>query len=62
VAAAPTASTAPVARLRGGSLRGLNRWNATLGALDLSQGVVMLALATSFSLPATSTFLELDGV
>ncbi len=61
MAAAPTASTAPVARLRGGSLRGLNSWNATLGALHLAQGVLMLALATSFSLPVTSSFLELDG-
>jgi hypothetical protein len=44
VAAAPTASTAPVARLRGGSLRGLNRWNATLGALDLAKGYNVFAL------------------
>ena len=43
MAAAPTASTAPVARLRGGSLRGLNRWNATLGALDLAKGCNVFA-------------------
>ncbi len=58
--AAPTATTAPAAPARGGSLRGLYRWNATLGALHLAQGLLMLALATGFALPVTSSFLELD--
>ena len=58
--AAPTATTAPAAPARGGSLRGLHRWNASLGALHLVQGVLMLLLATSFSLPVTSSFLEMD--
>ena len=58
--AAPTATTAPAAPARGGSLRGLDRWNVGLGALHLLQGVLMLLLATSFSLPVTASFLELD--
>jgi hypothetical protein len=58
--AARTATTAPAALARGGSLRGLDRWNVGLGALHLVQGVLMLVLATAFSLPVTSSFLELD--
>ncbi len=45
---------------RGGELASLRRWNAVLGGLHLVQGVLMLALATSFALPVTSSFLTLD--
>ena len=42
------------------SLRSLRRWNAAMGALHLAQGAAMLALASSFSLPVTTSFLQLD--
>jgi hypothetical protein len=52
---------APVAAARrGGSLPGLHRWNGVLGGLHLTQGALMLALATSFALPVTASFLKLD--
>ncbi len=38
----------------------LRRFNAAMGVLHLAQGVAMLALASAFSLPVTSSFLELD--
>ncbi len=43
-------------------LRGLRRWNAAMGALHLAQGAAMLAVASSFSLPVTSSFLRMDAV
>lgn len=46
----------------GATLNGLRRWNATMAALHLVQGVVMLAVASAFSLPVTSSFLRMDTV
>ncbi len=39
---------------------GLQRFNASLGVLHLVQGTAILAIASSFSLPVTSSFLRLD--
>ena len=50
---------APAVRAR---LLGLRRWNAAMGALHLAQGGAMLALASAFSLPVTSSFLRMDPV
>ena len=52
-------TTAPAVRAR---LGGLRRWNAAMGALHLVQGAGMLALASAFSLPVTSSFLRMDEV
>jgi Heliorhodopsin len=49
------------ARPRGGGVSALRRWNALLGALHLAQGLAVLALATAFALPVTSSFLTLDA-
>jgi Heliorhodopsin len=46
----------------GAKLSGLRRWNATMAALHFVQGVVMLAVASAFSLPVTSSFLRMDRV
>ncbi len=43
-------------------LGGLRRWNAVLGALHLAQGAAVLALASTFTLPVTSSFLRMDEV
>ena len=43
-------------------LTGLRRWNAAMGALHFAQGLAMLALASAFSLPVTSSFLRPDAV
>jgi hypothetical protein len=43
-------------------LAGLRRWNAAMGGLHLAQGAAMLALASAFSLPVTSSFLRMDTV
>jgi Heliorhodopsin len=51
---------APVAARSSGGLSALRRWNATLGGLHLVQGLAMLALATAFALPVTSSFLTYD--
>jgi hypothetical protein len=51
---------APVAARGGGGLSALRRWNAALGGLHLAQGLAMLALATTFALPVTSSFLAYD--
>jgi hypothetical protein len=51
---------APVAARGGGGLSALRRWNAALGGLHLAQGLAMLALATTFALPVTSSFLTYD--
>jgi hypothetical protein len=53
----PAAGAAPCARLTG-----LRRWNVAMGALHLAQGAAMLALASAFSLPVTSSFLRMDPV
>jgi hypothetical protein len=45
----------------GVKLSGLRRWNALMGALHLGQGVTMLAVASAFSLPVTSSFLRMDA-
>ncbi len=56
-----TVSSTPVAdatlRAKLGRLR---RWNVSMGTLHLAQGVAVLALASSFSLPVTSSFLRMD--
>ena len=41
-------------------LRGLRRFNVAMGALHLVQGIAMLAVASAFSLPVTSSFLRMD--
>jgi hypothetical protein len=43
-------------------LTGLRRWNVAMGALHLAQGAAILALASAFSLPVTSSFLRMDTV
>jgi len=43
-------------------LTGLRHWNAAMGALHFAQGAAMLALASAFSLPVTSSFLRMDPV
>ncbi len=43
-------------------LIGLRRWNGSMGALHLAQGAAMLALASAFSLPVTSSFLRMSPV
>ena len=43
-------------------LTGLRRWNGAMGALHLAQGGAMLALASAFSLPVTSSFLRMSSV
>jgi hypothetical protein len=43
-------------------LRGLRRWNTSLSGLHLAQGVAILALASSFSLPVTASFLRMNPV
>jgi hypothetical protein len=48
--------TAPAERLLG-----LRRWNAGLSVLHLVQALAILALASSFSLPVTSSFLRMDS-
>jgi hypothetical protein len=50
---------APAVRAR---LTGLRRWNAAMGALHFAQGAAMLAVASAFSLPVTSSFLRMDTV
>jgi len=40
----------------------LRRWNTSLAGLHLAQGAAILALASSFSLPVTSSFLRLSPV
>ncbi len=56
----------PAKPVEGAALRvkmaGLRRWNGAMGALHLVQGVAMLALASAFSLPVTSSFLRMDTV
>jgi Heliorhodopsin len=41
-------------------LAGLRRWNASMGALHLVQAVIIIAIASSFSLPVTTSFLQLS--
>lgn len=45
---------------RDGRLRRLRRFNALLAPLHLVQGILMLALASSFALPVTTSFLSDD--
>jgi len=40
----------------------LRRWNGAMGALHLAQGFAMLALASTFSLPVTGSFLRMSPV
>ena len=42
-------------------LHGLRRWNTSMAGLHLAQGLAMLALASSFSLPVTSSFLQMSS-
>jgi hypothetical protein len=58
-AAVTTTAPAVSAGLRT-RLRGLRRWNTSMAGLHLAQGVAMLALASSFSLPVTSSFLRVS--
>ena len=51
--------SAAAARARFTALR---RWNVAMGALHFAQGAVMLAVASAFSLPVTSSFLRMDAV
>lgn len=44
------------------TLSGLRRWNTAMGSLHFVQGAAMLALASAFSLPVTSSFLRMDAV
>ena len=44
----------------GERLRGVRRWNAGLSVLHLIQALAILALASSFSLPVTSSFLRMS--
>jgi hypothetical protein len=43
-------------------LSGLRRWNGSMGLLHLVQGLVILAISSSFSLPVTSSFLQMNAV
>ena len=43
------------------TLRGLRRWNTGLSVLHLIQALAILGLASSFSLPVTSSFLRMDS-
>lgn len=43
-------------------LTSLRRWNGAMGALHFAQGAAMLALASTFSLPVTSSFLRMSPV
>jgi hypothetical protein len=42
--------------------RKLRRFNAVMGVAHLAQGILMLALSSSFSLPIKSSFLQYDPV
>lgn len=57
-----TALSCPRVAAHSGSLRSLRRWNGAMGALHFAQGIAMLALASAFSLPVTSSFLRMDPV
>jgi hypothetical protein len=57
VATRRAAGAAPRAKLTG-----LRRWNGAMGALHFVQGAAMLALASAFSLPVTSSFLRMSPV
>ena len=46
--------------VRRAQLTGLRRWNGAMGALHFAQGAAMLALASTFSLPVTSSFLRMS--
>jgi hypothetical protein len=48
--------------VRRATLTRLRRWNGAMGALHFAQGTAMLALASTFSLPVTSSFLRMDRV
>ncbi len=41
-------------------LRSLNRWNWAMSALHFVQGVIMVAISNSSSLPVTTTYLKID--
>jgi hypothetical protein len=40
----------------------LRRWNVSMAALHVLQGIAMLSVASTFSLPVTSSFLRMDSV
>ena len=42
--------------------RKLRRFNAVMGVIHLAQGILMLALSSSFSLPIKSSFLQYDPI
>ena len=43
-------------------LSGLRRWNVSMSLLHVAQAVAILAISSSFSLPVTSSFLQLNTV
>jgi hypothetical protein len=51
-------TTAPMLELSGRQATSLRRWNIGLGGIHAVQAVAILALATSFTLPVTATFME----
>jgi hypothetical protein len=57
----PTRPAAGALLLRA-KLARLRRWNGAMGALHFAQGLAMLALASAFSLPVTSSFLRMSPV
>src|SRR5512146_2978453 len=55
-----SATTARATRNPRDTFSRLRTFNLAMGLLHLAQGAAMLALATSFALPVTSSFLELE--
>jgi heliorhodopsin len=53
-------ATSTTASRAGSPFGRLRAFNLAMGALHLVQGLAMLALATSFALPVTSSFLEMS--
>ena len=43
-------------------LSGLRRWNVSMSLLHVAQAVAILAISSSFSLPVTSSFLQMNTV
>ena len=44
----------------GGFSRDLRRWNLAMAVLHFAQGVLMLAIASDFSLPVTAAFVRMN--
>lgn len=57
----PTARQASQAQsMSGPGTRNLRRWNLAMAALHFTQGVLMLLISSDFTLPVTSSFLQLN--